>query len=77
MISFAERKPSVPSVSFMSKSGQVRVYSKTDLIELKAMHNPPALVKKVVDAVMLFLGHGKLEWSEMRSFLNAELRKKI
>ena len=78
MINFESlKKPSIPSVSFKSKTGQVRVINRADLIELKALPYPPALIKKVVDAVLLLLGHGKLDWQEMRQLLNAELLKKI
>ncbi|XP_061169112.1 dynein axonemal heavy chain 10-like [Saccostrea echinata] len=47
--------------------------SKGDIIELKALHNPPVLVKYVLEATVLLLGHSPAEaknWKFVRGILN-------
>ncbi|XP_062611473.1 dynein axonemal heavy chain 10-like [Saccostrea cucullata] len=47
--------------------------TKGDIIELKALHNPPALVKTVLEATVLLLGYTPAEakyWKFVRGLLN-------
>ena len=42
---------------------------KAHLDEIRALRKPPAMIQRVLEAVCVMLGHGKLDWEKLRKVL--------
>lgn len=56
-----------PAVEEAKKS--VSSIQKAHLDELRALRKPPAMIQRVLEAVCMMLGHGKLDWERVRKVL--------
>lgn len=53
-------------------SSAVKGIKRQHLVEVRALPNPPALVKLAIESICLMLGEQDLDWKSLRSILMKE-----
>lgn len=54
---------------FINKNKAVKSIKKQQLVEVRSMANPPAIVKLALESICLLLGESALDWKAIRSVL--------
>ena len=62
-------KPIVHTSSYNSCPTAVKAIKREHLVEIRALRNPPKLVKTALESVCLLLGQQTTDWKEIRSII--------
>ncbi|CAM9242548.1 unnamed protein product, partial [Chrysoparadoxa australica] len=65
----AETELSEAEPALLQAQASVRSIKKAQLDEIRALARPPAAVKTTLEAVCVMLGHGRLEWGDLRKVI--------